>query len=56
MLPSCFDPSALCIQDVSSAGFFVIPEYVAGTILALTACFAAFAFYRRSKRSKHKAF
>jgi len=43
---------ALDDLDVSSAGFFVIPEYILGTDLALVVCFAGFAVYRRSRRGK----
>jgi hypothetical protein len=37
-----------------TAGFFVIPEYALGTILALTVCFAGVAVYKKSKNSKRK--
>jgi hypothetical protein len=37
-----------------TAGFFVIPEYALGTILALAVCFAGVAVYRRSKRTRLK--
>ena len=33
-------------------GFFVIPEYVIGTILGLVGCFAAFGVFRLSKRER----
>ena len=39
-------------QVVETAGFFVIPEYALGTILALVVCFASVGAYRRIKRSK----
>lgn len=38
---------ALDDKDVQvTAGFFVIPEYLFGTILALIGCFAAFGIFR----------
>ena len=40
---------ALDDLDVNGGGFFVIPEYVVGTILALVVCFAGFLAYRRFK-------
>jgi hypothetical protein len=39
-------------QVVGTAGFFVIPEYALGTILALAVCFAGVAVYKRSKKNK----
>jgi len=41
---------------VTTAGFFVIPEYALGTILALAVCFAGVALYRRPKRTKEKTY
>jgi N-acetylneuraminic acid mutarotase len=41
---------ALDTLDISGAGFFVIPEYILGTLLALGMCFAGVEVYRRSKR------
>ena len=41
-------------QVVETAGFFVIPEYALGTILALSVCFAGVAIYKRSKRVRRK--
>jgi hypothetical protein len=41
-------------QVVETAGFFVIPEYALGTILALAACFAGVAVYRRSKHKNQR--
>ena len=42
---------ALDDSDVEiTAGFFVIPEYLIGTLLGLLGCFAAFAVFRISKR------
>ena len=38
-----------------NAGFFVIPEYIIGTVLAIVMCFAGLAVYKRSKHSKPKA-
>jgi hypothetical protein len=38
--------------DVGTAGFFVVPEYALGTILALAVCFAGVIVYRRSKRTR----
>ena len=46
---------ALDDLDVGSAGFFVIPEYVLGTILALAMCFAGFGIYWRSRNHKQRA-
>jgi hypothetical protein len=37
-----------------TAGFFVIPEYALGTVLALAVCFAGVAVYRRSKQKKQR--
>ena len=37
-----------------TAGFFIIPEYLLGTILGVAGCFAAFGVFRRLK-SKEKA-
>jgi hypothetical protein len=48
------DVDALDDLDISGAGFFVIPEYALGTILALAVCFAGVAVYRRSKRTRLK--
>jgi len=42
-------------QVVDTAGFFVIPEYALGTVLALAVCFAGLGVYRRSRRFKQKA-
>jgi hypothetical protein len=39
--------------DIGAPGFFVIPEYILGTILSLGVCFAGVAVYRRFKHSKH---
>jgi hypothetical protein len=41
-------------QVVGTAGFFVIPEYALGTILALAVCFAGVAVYQRSKLAKRR--
>jgi hypothetical protein len=41
--------------DIGNAGFFVIPEYAIGTILALAVCFTGVAVYKWSKRTKQKA-
>ena len=38
--------------DVSDAGFFVISEYVLGTVLGLAVCIAAFAIFWRHKRAR----
>jgi hypothetical protein len=48
------DVDALDDIDVSGGGFFVIPEYVGGTILALAVCFAVVGVYARSKRRPPK--
>ncbi len=45
---------AIDTLDINGAGFFVIPEYAVGTILALAVCFAGVLVYRRSKRAKLK--
>ncbi len=34
---------------VATAGFFVIPEYLLGGLLALAACFAAFVVFKKQK-------
>ena len=41
-------------QVVETAGFFVIPEYILGTILTFAVCLAGFAIYRKSKPNKQK--
>jgi hypothetical protein len=44
---------ALDDNDVEvTAGFFVIPEFLFGTILGLLGCFAAFGVFRVSKRKR----
>lgn len=44
---------ALDDNDIEvTAGFFVIPEYLIGTILGLVGCFAALAVFRISKRKR----
>jgi len=48
------DVDALDDLDISGAGFFVIPEYAIGTILALAVCFVGVLVYQRSKRTKSK--
>jgi len=47
-----YDPGidVLDDNDIVTAGFFVIPEYAFGTILALASCFTAFGAFRLSKR------
>jgi len=42
--------------DVSNAGFFVIPEYALGTILALAMCFAAVGIFWKFKRRNHSQY
>jgi hypothetical protein len=39
---------------VSTAGFFVIPEYAVGTILALAVCFGGVFVYRKYRNGKQK--
>jgi len=46
---------AIDTLDINGAGFFVVPEYAIGTILALAVCFGGVAAYRKSKRNKRKA-
>ena len=47
---------ALDDLDIHGAGFFVIPEYAVGTILALAVCFGGVFVYRRYKNNKLKPF
>jgi len=42
------------IEASGKYGFFVIPEYTAGTILALAVCFASFGVYKSTKHIIHK--
>ena len=35
---------------LETSGFFVIPEYLIGTILSIMGCFAAFGVFYLSKR------
>jgi hypothetical protein len=44
---------ALCNNKITAtAGFFVIPEYLFGTISGLVGCFAAFSVFRIYKRRR----
>lgn len=52
-----YDKDIDCLDDNDiqvTAGFFVIPDFVLGTIMSLTGCFAAFVVFRMLK-SKEKA-
>lgn len=52
-----FDEDIDCLDnnDIQvTAGFFVIPEYVLGTIVGVTAFFAALGLYARSRARRNK--
>jgi NADPH:quinone reductase-like Zn-dependent oxidoreductase len=48
-----YDEGVDCLVDNAvqvTAGFFVVPEYIIGTLLGLAGCFAAYGVFRLSKR------
>jgi hypothetical protein len=57
--PGVYDEGIDALDDSQvqvTAGFFVIPEYTVGTILALAMCFGGVFVYRRYKHNKLKPF
>lgn len=57
--PGVYDKGIDALDDGQvqvTAGFFVIPEYALGTILALAMCFGGVLVYRKYKHNKPKPF